>query len=123
MPWFGAFARGERPWHSLSSAQGLSLHRWAFLPLVQSAAWTLMSLFRNCCSGCLVLALLLAGCGPSQPAKSPVDASPQATAPALPAPTPPAVSPSQQEMRDRNVQQLIDQVEKAYATGEAAYRK
>ena len=37
-------------------------------------------------------------------------------------PLPPA-PPPQQTLRDQNVQQLIDQVEKAYANGEAAYRK
>jgi len=85
-----------------------------------------MSLFRNCCAGCLTLAVLLAGCGPSQPSKSPVAAPPQATAPALPAPAPPTPTlqpPSQQTLREQNVQQLIDQVEEAYANGEAAYRK
>jgi len=84
-----------------------------------------MSLFQNCCRGCLALALLLAGCGPSQAPKSPVNAAPQATAPTLPPPAPaPIPAPhSQQELRDRSVQQLIDQVETAYANGEAAYRK
>jgi len=84
----------------------------------------LMSFIRYCCVGCVATALLLGCCGPSQPAKSPA-AQPQATAPALPAPppTPAPQQPSQQTLRDRNVQQLIAQVEKAYANGEAAYRK
>jgi membrane-bound lytic murein transglycosylase D len=83
-----------------------------------------MSLYRNCCACCLALVVLLAGCGPSQQPKTPA-AAPQATAPPLPAPAPvPAAEPpSQQGLRDRNVQQLIEQVEKAYANGEAAYRK
>jgi len=83
-----------------------------------------MSLHRNCCACCLALAVLLVGCGPSQQPKTPA-AAPQATAPPLPAPAPVQVAepPSQQGLRDRNVQQLIEQVEKAYANGEAAYRK
>jgi membrane-bound lytic murein transglycosylase D len=81
-----------------------------------------MSLIRFCCFGCAAMVLLLAGCGPSQPAKSFPVAQPQATAPELP-PAPPAQEPSQQALRARNVQQLIDEVEKAYASGEAAYRK
>jgi membrane-bound lytic murein transglycosylase D len=58
---------------------------------------------------------------------SPVNDEPEATAPALPepaqAPAPAPAPPSQQDLRERNVQNLIDQVEKAYANGEAAYRK
>src|SRR5579863_7821011 len=84
-----------------------------------------MSSTRNCCVGCLTLALLLEGCGPSQPVKSPVATVPQETAPeekAMAPPLPPA-PPPQQTLRDQNVQQLIDQVEKAYANGESAYRK
>ena len=83
-----------------------------------------MSVLRYCCTGCIASAVLLAGCGPSQPAKSPA-APPQATAPELPAPAPPPApeQPAQQTLRDRNVQQLIAEVEKAYANGEAAYRK
>ena len=42
--------------------------------------------------------------------------------PLPPNPAPEAPS-EQQTLRDRSVQQLIDQVEKAYANGEAAYRK
>lgn len=83
-----------------------------------------MSLRRNCCAVCLALAVLLAGCGPSQQAKSP-SAPPQATAPSLPTP-PPAPAPEQpsrQALNEHNVQELIQQVEKAYANGEAAYRK
>ncbi len=84
-----------------------------------------MSLFRNCCVGCVTLAVLLEGCGPSQPAKSPAGAPSQATAPELPAlAPPPAPAPDpQQTLREQNVQKLVDEVEKAYANGEAAYRK
>lgn len=83
-----------------------------------------MSLIRNCCFGCAALAFSLAGCGPSQPTKSSPAVPPQATAPALP-PTPaaPPEPDPQQVLRDHAVQQLIDEVEKAYANGEAAYRK
>lgn len=84
-----------------------------------------MSLMRNCCAGCLALALLLAGCGPGQPVKSTAGTEPQASAPPLPAPAPapPAAPLQQQAAPDRNVEQLIKEVEKAYANGEAAYRK
>lgn len=84
-----------------------------------------MILMRNCCAGCLALAVLLVGCGPSQPAKSTAGTQPQATAPPLPSPAPaPAAQPAaQQPAPDRNVEQLINEVEKAYASGEAAYRK
>ena len=83
-----------------------------------------MSFTRNCCIGCLTLALLLAGCGPSKPVKSPVATKPQETAPLETALAPPPPEPPpQQTLREQNVQQLIDQVEKAYANGEAAYRK
>ena len=83
-----------------------------------------MSVCRNCCAVCLALVVLLAGCGPSQQSKSPA-VKPQATAPVLPppAPAPAPEQPSQQALRDRAVQDLIQQVEKAYANGEAAYRK
>jgi membrane-bound lytic murein transglycosylase D len=40
-----------------------------------------------------------------------------------PPPAPAPEAPAQQALRDRSVQQLIDQVEKAYANGEVAYRK
>lgn len=74
--------------------------------------------------------LLLTGCTPTQPAKSVQSPATQATAPALPAaltqaaaapsatPAEPAKSPQQQR-----VQVLIEQVEKAYANGQADYHK
>lgn len=76
--------------------------------------------------GGALLACVLAGCAPSKPAKSPVASQPQSTAPALPAPTqavqsPPA--PALPNAQQRKVQDLIKQVEKAYAQGEANYKK
>jgi membrane-bound lytic murein transglycosylase D len=70
-----------------------------------------------------LLALSLAGCEPSQPLNAHQGQPPQATAPALPTPpsqaaTPPPLTPQQQHVR-----QLIQQVEDAYAQGQAAYRK
>ena len=76
--------------------------------------------------GFVLLALLLAGCDPSQPAGAPQEVKPQAIAPALspqasqtaaPAMPPP---PTRQQ---RRVALLIQQVEDAYSHGEAAYRK
>jgi membrane-bound lytic murein transglycosylase D len=75
-----------------------------------------------------MLALSLAGCDPSQPAGSPQRKPAQATAPALAAPPPqpaqpaaPAPPPLTRE--EQRVRLLIQQVEQAYAYGEAAYRK
>jgi membrane-bound lytic murein transglycosylase D len=80
--------------------------------------------------GCAALALSLAGCVPTAPSGSSVGARPQATAPALTpapvpaqappqaAPAPPPPTPEQQK-----VHLLIQQVEEAYAHGEADYRK
>ncbi len=75
--------------------------------------------------GFAVLALFLAGCDPSRPAKSSSGSQPQATAPALPAAPrtaepAPLTNESQQQER---VQLLVQQVEKAYALGDADYRK
>ncbi|HEY1987090.1 MAG TPA: transglycosylase SLT domain-containing protein [Terracidiphilus sp.] len=84
-----------------------------------------MKLNQYCCVGCAALAFLLAGCDPSRTAKSPAATQPQATAPALPkVPQNPAQEmPQQQELPQRRVDQLIQQVEKAYAQGDADYRK
>ncbi len=84
-----------------------------------------MSFTRNCCIGCAALAILLAGCGPSKTASVPAKAAPEDTAPALPATpsTPVPEQPAQQTFHQQRVDQIIDQVEKAYANGEAAYRK
>jgi membrane-bound lytic murein transglycosylase D len=84
-----------------------------------------MKLIQYCCVGCAALALLLAGCDPSRTAKSPAASQPQATAPVLPAA--PAVAahevPTQQALHQRRIEQLIKQVEKTYAQGDADYRK
>lgn len=76
--------------------------------------------------GGAALAFVLAGCGPSQPVKSPA-ASPQATAPPLEpssaskaaAPEPPQPSVTQQQ----KVSELIQQVDKAYSAGDAAFKR
>jgi membrane-bound lytic murein transglycosylase D len=69
----------------------------------------------------------LAGCTPTKKATAPQKASPQSTAPALPAAaTKPAeaITPRQtQAQQSGRVQQLIAQVEKAFAEGQADYRK
>ena len=76
-----------------------------------------------------VLALSLAGCDPSQPAGAPAKRPPQATAPALvpqaPQPTQTAapIVPPPLTREEQRVRLLIQQVEQAYAFGEAAYRK
>ena len=73
---------------------------------------------------CLLLAFMVSGCDPSQPkAAAP---PPQAIAPALPAPplqaavAPQPPPPSREQQR---VSALIQQVEAAYARGDADYRK
>jgi membrane-bound lytic murein transglycosylase D len=74
---------------------------------------------------CAALALGLTGC-PGPGAKSPTVAQqPQATAPAAaPAPAAPAVeSPSAQAVRQQQIQKLIEQVNAAYAAGDADYRR
>jgi membrane-bound lytic murein transglycosylase D len=78
-------------------------------------------------SGGILLALLPAGCGPSQSKNASASVATQATAPAVTAPAPPipatsAVSgPSAAEQQ--RVQQLIQQVEAAYTRGDADYRR
>jgi membrane-bound lytic murein transglycosylase D len=74
--------------------------------------------------GSAALALLLVGCDPSQ--KKPAPVPQQATAPqvAAPAPAPAqAASPSAEAIRQQKIQQLIERVNKAYAAGDADYRK
>ena len=79
--------------------------------------------------GCTALAFLLAGCAPTAPSGASKGVPSQATAPALapaaplaqalpPAPAPPVLTREQQRTR-----LLIQQVEEAYARGEANYRK
>ena len=72
------------------------------------------------------MVFLLVGCDPSHSPRSSAGQQPQATAPALPAAAPQTVEPAlptQQTLHQRRIQQLIDQVEKAYAQGDADYRK
>src|SRR5450759_1492112 len=72
------------------------------------------------------LVFLLVGCDPSHSPRSSAGQQPQSTAPALPAAAPQTVEPAlptQQTLHQRRVQQLIDQVERAYAQGDADYRK
>jgi membrane-bound lytic murein transglycosylase D len=76
--------------------------------------------------GCGLLALCLAGCVPSDPTGTPEGAKPQATAPSLPAPAPQAARPAtppQLTAQQRRVKILIQQVDDAYAKGDADYRK
>jgi membrane-bound lytic murein transglycosylase D len=83
--------------------------------------------------GCSMLALALAGCAPTAPTGASQGARPQATAPALTlgansaaptqafqASTPAPHKPSREQQQ---VRLLIQQVEDAYAHGEAEYRK
>ena len=75
-------------------------------------------------SGLTLLALALAGCVPSQPMADRQGDKPQATAPALPEPPPPTAPAVPQPTREeQKVSLLIQQVEQAYALGEANYRK
>jgi membrane-bound lytic murein transglycosylase D len=74
---------------------------------------------------CALLALSIAGCTPSAPNPQ-AGEQPQATAPALApaAPAAPAPDSSQQlTAEQRRVRALIQQVDQAYALGEADYRK
>ena len=73
---------------------------------------------------CAALALLLAGCDTPQ-SKTP-QVAPQATAPPVQAPAPQPQQPegpSPQAIHQQQIQQLIDRVNKAYAAGDADYRK
>jgi membrane-bound lytic murein transglycosylase D len=76
---------------------------------------------------CLLPALVLAGCTPTQSGNTAHNPAKQATAPAVPAPARQPAKPTreeqaktQQEQRD---QALIDEVEKAFNEGQAAFRK
>ncbi len=76
-------------------------------------------------SGLTLLALMLAGCVPSQPVASRQGDKPQATAPALaaqPVQAAPTVPPPLTR-EEQKVRLLIQQVEQAYAFGETDYRK
>lgn len=74
------------------------------------------------------LSIALAGCTPTDHGSAPQSAPPQSTAPALPAPAPQQPAPVVQTQPARTPQQqrieaLIAQVEKAYADGQADYKK
>jgi len=73
-----------------------------------------------------LFALVLAGCTPSQPGSTLPGSQPQATAPPV-APSQPAQpappSPPPPTAQQQRVRILIQQVDQAYAQGQAAYRK
>lgn len=73
---------------------------------------------------CVALVFLV-GCTPSQNANSAQNPSSKATAPALPDPAQAQAAAAQRakQQDEQRVQALIDQVEKAYANGQADYRK
>jgi membrane-bound lytic murein transglycosylase D len=78
-------------------------------------------------SSCSIVAILLAGCTPSQQSAVPQKASQRATAPAITAPPqqpalPTNAQPAKTQQQQR-IQVLIDQVERAYSNGLADYRK
>ncbi len=76
---------------------------------------------------CPTLALMLAGCTPTQPALTSQNKAPQVTAPALPAtaaqPAAAVKAPEQKTQQQQRIQVLIEQVEKAYSDGQNDYRK
>jgi len=76
---------------------------------------------------CTALAVALAGCTPTDQGKTPQDAPTRSTAPALPAvaPQPAPIAPPQSAKtpQQQRVETLIAQVEKAYADGQADYKK
>ena len=75
---------------------------------------------------CALLALPLVGCTPSKPAGVSASQPPQATAPALPAAPAPQPAPDTSKpstAKQQRVQLLIQQVEAAYAAGDADYHK
>ena len=82
-----------------------------------------MKLNRLLLPGCLVVTLALSGCDPSKQKGAPQQ---QAMAPALPTPAPqiPAnPAPPPPTVEQQRVRVLIEQVEAAYARGDADYRK
>jgi membrane-bound lytic murein transglycosylase D len=75
---------------------------------------------------CLTLALLVAGCTPSQHANKQQNPPAQATAPAIAASTPQSqssVASSGKSPREQAIQDLIERVEKAYSNGQTDYRR
>ena len=83
-----------------------------------------MSNCRLFAPGCVLVLFALAGCGPSQKPVTPT-VRPQATAPTPAAPMRQDVHPAltQASPQQEKIQRLIAQVEKAYAAGDADYRK
>jgi membrane-bound lytic murein transglycosylase D len=81
----------------------------------------------GCAASALVLAVSLTGCDPQKSAKTAATPSAHALAPAVapaaqqPAPAP--VSPPQTAAQQQKVNTLIEQVDKAYADGQADYKK
>src|SRR5579872_2359297 len=76
----------------------------------------------------LLLAICVSACGPSKSASAVATPAPQALAPALrsaaPQQPPAAPPPTQQSSaQQERVKSLIAEVEKAYATGQADYKK
>ena len=75
-----------------------------------------------------LLALTLAGCGPTPGGVQGQGTAPEATAPQVSAPqqtqqpAPPTPAP-QLTAHDQQVRELIKEVERAYAQGQAAYKK
>ncbi len=89
-----------------------------------------MRLFKNMSwkpyllSGSLFSIFLFSACGPAKPAAAPAAPAPQATAPALPAtPAPSTTQPSAASVHGQRVQQLLKQVDAAFAEGNADYRQ
>src|SRR5579862_5436769 len=83
-----------------------------------------MSRFQFGCVGGAALALLLAGCTPTQHVAATQNSQPQATAPPVTAAPASASPPPQSAIQEQQrVQNLIEQVEKAYAAGNDDYRK
>jgi membrane-bound lytic murein transglycosylase D len=78
-----------------------------------------------CLFSCSALAILMAGCTPSQQTVAPQKTRPQLTAPALPPPPPQPVLAQAQptNAQQARVKVLIEQVEKAYSNGQTDYRK
>lgn len=74
---------------------------------------------------CATLALVLAGCTPTDQKKAAKNPPQRTTAPVIAAPAPVTANaePSAAKPQDQRVQSLIDQVEKAYANGQENYRK
>jgi len=73
---------------------------------------------------CCALAVCLAGCTPTDQKKAAKNLPPQSTAPPVPAaPVQAQAEPPAKSQQQLRVQALIDQVEKAYASGEEDYRK